>query len=216
MAIWTADELRILRRDYPHKTAQEIADRLGRSVRSVYAKAGCIGLCKSQEFYSSHDSGRLDCADRRGRNTRFQPGNTPWNKGIRFDVGGRSVETRFKPGELNGAAKRNLKPIGTERINDDGIRQRKVRMDGPPHKRWKSVHSILWEEHHGPIPDCHVVIFINGDPSDIRLDNLALVSRQVLLELNRRRWNELPAELKHAAITTAKLVVEARRKERRT
>ncbi len=214
MTTWTSDELRILERDYPHRTAQEIADQLGRSVRSVHKKAARLGLRKSEDFYADPArSGRLTGDDTRGSASRFRSGHTPWNKGISFDAGGRSAQNRFKPGELHGAAAKRLQPLGTERVHK-GIRQRKIRMDGPKRQRWKSVHSILWEEHHGPIPDGHIVTFINGDPTDIRLDNLTLVPRAVLLELNRRNWNDLPPDLRPAAITAARLAVAARRKER--
>ena len=50
--------------------------------------------------------------------------------------------------------------------------------------------------------------------ADIRMDNLTLVSRAGLIELNRRGWNDLPAELRPSAIATARLTVAARRKER--
>ena len=215
MAAWTSDELRILKRDYPHRPAREIAEQIGRPVTSVYSKANSLGIRKSEEFLSDPErSGRLKRGHTRGCGTRFKSGHMPWNKGLRYNAGGRSAQTRFKKGGLYGKAKKLVKPVGFERISDDGIRQRKIRMDGPPHRRWKSVHSILWEEHHGPIPDGHVVIFVNGDSSDIRIDNLTLVSRPVLLELNRRRWNDLPPALRPAAISAARLAVMTRQKER--
>lgn len=149
-----------------------------------------------------------------GRTGRFAPGNRPWNDGLKgWKSGGRSVETRFKPGELRGAAKSRLQPLGAERLTKNGVRQRKIRMDGPPQRRWKSVHSLLWEEHNGPIPSGHVVIFIDGDHDNITLDNLALVSRAELAILNKRGWNDLPASLRPAAIKAVKLQRMIRNKE---
>lgn len=149
-----------------------------------------------------------------GRSGRFGPDNNPWNVGLKgWKPGGRSKETQFKPGMLNGRAAENLKPLGHERISKDGIHQRKIRTDGPPHRRWRSVHSILWEEHNGPILPGHVVIFIDGNRDNIHIDNLAMVSRRELAMLNKRGWNNLPAELRPAAILSVRLQIQVKVRE---
>lgn len=43
---WTPRELEILKRDYPVKTCQEIADSIGRGVRATYIMAYRLGLKK--------------------------------------------------------------------------------------------------------------------------------------------------------------------------
>jgi len=49
MPRWKAEELEILQRDYPIQSNLELAQRLGRSVKSVVSKAHHLGLKKSAE-----------------------------------------------------------------------------------------------------------------------------------------------------------------------
>lgn len=51
---------------------------------------------------------------------------------------------------------------------------------------WVKEHRLLWESVHGPIPDGHVLIFIDGDQDNIAIDNLALLARRELAVLNRK------------------------------
>ena len=191
---WQPDEIALLKREYPDTLTADIARRLGRKVHQVHSKAASLGLRKSQAFHASPMSGRLRPGDMRGMGSRFRKGITPHNKGKKgWDAGGRSVETRYRKGNISGKAAMLLQPLGTERVTRDGIRQRKVRMDGPPQRRWKSVHSILWEDHNGPIPKGHIVVFRNGDRTDIRIDNLELITRAE--NMRRNTIHKLPEEL---------------------
>lgn len=190
---WTREEEQILRERYPDTPTEDLATLFGRNVRTVYAKASGLGLKKSPAYLASPAAGRLRKRDTRGLPTRFKPGMTPWNKGTNYDAGGRSPETRFKPGTLNGRAKRLYRKIGSERICADGYLERKVTHRGVGSQRWKGVHLILWEEHHGPVPEGFAVCFVNGDKRDIRIENLELVSRQDLMR--RNTIHRFPAEL---------------------
>ncbi|WP_162475414.1 HNH endonuclease signature motif containing protein [Candidatus Erwinia dacicola] len=48
------------------------------------------------------------------------------------------------------------------------------------------VHRVVWEIHHGEIPEGMVIDHINGNPSDNRIENLRCVSQQINL-LNKRK-----------------------------
>jgi hypothetical protein len=48
------------------------------------------------------------------------------------------------------------------------------------------VHRVVWEIHHGEIPEGMVIDHINGDPSDNRIENLRCVSQKINL-LNKRK-----------------------------
>jgi len=110
-----------------------------------------------------------------GRDGRFPIGNAPHNKGLI----GRHVSpaTEFRPGNRPA----NYKPIGMERVNADGYVE--VKIEDP--NRWRAKHALIWEAVHGSIPGGHVVIFADGDKSNIALENLLLVSRGELLMMNR-------------------------------
>lgn len=192
---WTETELQHLLRDYADTPTKVLAKRLNRPINSVYQKAHNLSLKKSAEFLASEASGRLVPGDERGEAGRFAAGKTPWNKGRKgFDAGGRSHETRFKPGDRRGKAAKLYQPIGTERITKDGYRQRKVNDDMPLQRRWKMVQVIVWEEHNGPVPDGYAVTFRDGDRQNCAIDNLALISRVELMK--RNTVQRFPAELR--------------------
>lgn len=181
--VWTDSELELLRREYADTPTAELAKQLDRSETQVYSKAQALGLKKSPEYLASPAACRLRRGDKVGASYRFPEGHVPWNKGKSYSAGGRSAETRFKPGHRP----QTWVPVGTEALDKDGYRKRKVRDDAPPgwsRRNWKYVHVLLWEEHHGPVPPGHAVIFINGDKTDIRIDNLALASRADLMRKN--------------------------------
>ena len=190
---WTPAELQHLLRDYPDTPTAELAKRLNRSISQVYNKAGKLGLHKSQAYLDSPAACRLPNGNNAGRNTRFKKGDTPWNKGLSYSAGGRSKDTRFKPGCRRGNAMHLYQPIGTERVTKDGYLQRKVNDDMPLQRRWQMVHRLVWEEHNGPIPKGYAIQFLNGDRQDCRIENLALISRQHLMQQNT--VHNLPKEL---------------------
>lgn len=88
----------------------------------------------------------------------------------------------------------NHVPVGTERVTRDGIRQRKTHDDGPPHRRWKSVHMILWEELRSPVPPGQLVVFRDRNTANIQIDNLELITRAENMRLNT--IHRYPPELK--------------------
>jgi hypothetical protein len=202
-AIWTSGQIELLRAEYPSAHIKELAARLGRSKRATWQKARELGIRKSPEYIQTYCR---NIAENQKKNPgkRFQPGHATWNKGKKgWQSGGRSAEFRFRPGQLNGRAVELLQPIGTERISKDGYRERKVTTAGRGGQRWKLVHNLIWIERHGPIPSGYAVCFRNGDKTDLRLENLELISRKDLMQRNSiHRW---PAEIKDALRLIGKL-----------
>lgn len=111
-----------------------------------------------------------------GRTGRFEKGNIAWNKGMKgISTGGK--ETQFKAGNLP----HNWVPVGTEIIDGDGYA--KVKVANP--NKWRFKHRMIWEEHNGPIPKGHVVIFGDGNKRNLDPNNLLLVSRAQLARMNQ-------------------------------
>lgn len=132
-----------------------------------------------------------------GLSGRFQKGYIPHNKGkkgIRL-----SPATEFKKGHRP----HNWRPVGTERVVD-GYVQTKVE---EPNK-WESKHKLLWENAHGPIPKNHVVIFGDRDRRNFDLDNLILVSRAQLSQLNKNALIQDNADLTRTGVIIADLITE--------
>lgn len=196
-ALWTPEDIAKLERDYADRPTAELAAEMGVSVARVYAKANELGLHKSEAFYESDRSGRIQ----RGRQhpkmiaTQFQKGHVPWTAGTKGLAGvhPNSVRTQFRKGEMAGAARAKYVPIGTHRISKDGYLERKVTDDPAlvPTRRWTAVHRLVWEEAHGPIPKTHVVCFLPGRRTnvldEITLDALELVHRGELARRNHPR-----------------------------
>ena len=163
--VWTDADVELLRSLYPDMKTADIAARLGRELQVVYRKASVLGLKKSAAFMASEKSGRMERGkqDPRMIASRFQPGLTPWNKGSNYVAGGRSAETRFKPGRKP-EENNNYRPIGSLRITEDGWLERKVTDDRSvyPARRWVALHRLVWEAAHGPIPKGHIIVFKPG------------------------------------------------------
>jgi hypothetical protein len=185
---WTPAQLETLRELYPEYSGAAVARVLQMTEPQVYNMAKKLGIGKSDAYLNDPvRSGRLD--GKRGADQRFRKGMRPWNKGTHFSAGGRSVETRFKPGRAPEDA-RNYLPIGSLRITKDGLLERKVTDDQSlvPARRWEGVHRLVWAEANGPVPRGHAVAFKPGmhttDVDLITLDRLELVSRAELMRRN--------------------------------
>jgi hypothetical protein len=159
---WTADDDARMRAEFPHVRTLDLARALGRSLDSVRTRAVVLGLQKTPEARARIDAERAASASNAGR---FQRGASPWNKG--------KTDYRLSHGA----------PLGTERLRD-GYRQRKVVMDGPHWRRWRFVHVLVWEDAHGPVPKGFKVMFRDGNPEHITIENLELISHAKNLARN--------------------------------
>lgn len=164
---WTEIDLKDLKAVYPHFSNAEVAEELGRSVPAISNAAVKLGLHKSADYMAAQPG----C---------FKSGATPWNKGKPHKAGGRSAETRFQARHMP----QNWVPVGHERISREGILERKVTDTRCSKDDFRSVHSLIWEEHNGPIPAGHIVRFKDGDKRNFDPENLELVSRAENMRLN--------------------------------
>jgi hypothetical protein len=186
---WTEAELQLLRQRFADTPTADLARELQRPYSTVAAKAAELQLAKSPAYLASPAARRL--AGQIGTATRFAPGHEPWNKGQAFEPGGRSVQTRFRPGQLNGHAARLAAPVGSYRVTRDGTLARKISdLPGAPNQRWRAVARLVWEAAHGPLPAGHAVVFKAGrrttDSALITLDALELVTRAELMRRTTR------------------------------
>jgi hypothetical protein len=97
----------------------------------------------------------------------FRPGHVPANKG------------KTHPGRQG-----NYKPVGSERMECGYVMVKVSARKNQLCKNWKRKHVIIWEKAHGKVPRGHVIIFADGNKSNIRLSNLLLVSRKELMVMN--------------------------------
>lgn len=177
---WQPWEDEILRRNYHNTTNAVLAKALGRSKSSIAARAFKLRLLKDKEFILEH-----------AKKSWFQKGHVPANKGKKMPYNANSARTRFKKGQIPP----NQVPIGSLTHDKDGYLKIKVSDGSTKKDRWKFVHRKLWEEHHGKIPEGHIVAFRNGDKTDIRIENLELISMKENMARNSLDRN-YPPELK--------------------
>lgn len=153
---------------------------------------------------------------RTGRTGCFVKGQEPVNKGKKCAPGKgglhpNSRRTQFKKGQMSGTAQHNYKPIGYERITEDGYVERKISDTGTARQRWRAVHLLNWEAIHGALPEGHALKCLDGNKQNTEPGNWELVHRGVLARLNGGRFRKTipydaaPAELKPTVMAVAKL-----------
>ena len=141
-----------------------------------------------------------------GLTGRYQKGNTPKNKGKKWDEylskekQERCMTTTYKKGNKP----LNYREIGSERINVDGYVEIKV---GEPNK-WDLKHRVVYEEHYGEIPEGYTVIFLDGNKQNLDISNLKLISRKELLVMNRKRLFTSDRDITDVGSLIAKVLVK--------
>jgi hypothetical protein len=136
--------------------------------------------------------------------TGFLPGHNTWNKGKKGDGITGFSSTRFKPGNIPP----KITPIGHERVIK-GYVQIKA-----PNGKYMQKQRLIWEQHKGPIPSSHTVVFLDEDKTNFDITNLALVSRGELGKLNRHeKWSGQDVEIKKSLIALVRLELAAKGKK---
>ena len=113
-------------------------------------------------------------------------------KGVRM-----SPRTEFKKGHQPP----NTAKVGTKVKDADGYWKIKV---AEPNK-WEYIHRLVWEEAHGKLEKQTLVIFLNQNKDDLRLENLIAVTRKDLCMINRWVKFSCDAELNKTIVEVAKL-----------
>lgn len=212
--IWSGPLTDLLIELYPHLPTEWLAHSFKLTERQIYQKANHIGLKKSEAYLASEFAGRLRREKPRGLSTQFRKGQTPWNKGTHYVAGGRSADTRFKPGDRHGVAVKLYKPIGSERISKDGYLERKINDDLPLQKRWRAVHLIEWEAINGPLPAGHAIAFKDGDKTNRAPDNLELITRAELMR--RNTYHQYPKEIARVIQLRGAITRQINKRERKS
>ena len=149
-----------------------------------------------------------------GLTGRFKKGHVPANKGTHPPTRGRMAETQFKRGHLP----HNTKPIGYERTSKDGYLEVKVKMRPSNPKcndNFKLKHRLVWEKEYGPIPEGHMVIFLDGDKGNFELSNLALISRDEHAQMVKQGLRSTIPEVTKTGVLIAKVSIKRRNAQKR-
>jgi len=190
--LFTEEQTQFIRDSYKGKSILDMAallndrfgtNRTGEQIKKFVARRGFT-------------SGLTGC---------FPKGHKPWNTGTKGLTG--ANKTSFKKGNTPP----NRKPLGSERISKDGFILVKVPERDPNTgfpTRYKHKHVHVWEQAHGPVPKGMVVAFVNGVKTHCEDENLMLISRAELLNLNRHGYKDTPADVKPSVLALSKLEVK--------
>lgn len=185
---WTERHIAYLRSHYATMTAKDIAKKVKRSERSVYNQAKILGLEKDPDFIA--ELGRQHSQHPEAVAHRFRKGQAPPNKGKRQCefMSEESIErtkaTRFQKGHIP----HNAKPVGYERINEDGYVLTKVEGE----RKMVLKHRYIWQQANGSVPEGYVVAFRDGNRLNCKLENLFLMS--MADNARRRTADETPQQ----------------------
>lgn len=109
-----------------------------------------------------------------------------------------SPATEFKKGH----APVNHRPVGSERINIYGYIEIKI---AEPNI-WRQKQQVVWESINGPIPKGMVILVLDGDKTNVAIENLTMISRAEVLILNRNVLLHKDPELTKTGIMIAKIL----------
>lgn len=206
--VWEPSDDALLIACYADEPNDVLARVLRRTIHAVYARADKLHLHKSAAYLASPHACRLRRGDNVGAAFRYPKGHVPANKGQRRPGWGpgRMKDTQFKKGEAT-----NWMPVGSTRLVD-GYVYRKISdvRNVPWTVNWKPENVLVWEAAHGPVPSGHALAFKNGDRTDVRLDNLELISRRELMR--RNSVHNLPKPLAETVQLLGALNRQIRRK----
>jgi hypothetical protein len=184
--IWTKEEKEYLKQITPGHHYREIQELMNKKFNSDFTLEQIKGAINRYKLNT-------------GFNGQFKKGHEPWNNNKKGIVTG-GKETQFKKGNTP----YNYMPVGSERVNGDGYVDVKV---ADPNK-WKGKHILIWEKYNGPVPEGHAVIFGDGNRRNFDINNLIMVSRQQLLQLNRNNLIKNDANLTRTGVVIADLKIK--------
>lgn len=189
----------IIRERFPNERTQDLANELGLTYSQVANRAHSMGLKKSEEFKQSDKSGRHNLIEG-GKKSRFKPGHTPFNKGIKMssDVYDKVKHSMFKKGHMP----HNWKADGSivERNDKTGRLYLYYKVKD---SHWILYHNKIWMDHHGPIPSKHIISFKDGNTLNCDISNLEMLS--MAENARRNTIHRFPDDVKEVIRLKAKL-----------
>lgn len=79
---------------------------------------------------------------------------------------------------------------------------------------WRLKQRVVWEQHHGQIPEGHKIIFLDGNKENLDISNLEMITNDEMLETNRKGLRYDEAELTRTGVLIAKVNRAAEKRKR--
>lgn len=184
-----------IRANYPGVGFSEMKERLNSLFGTEYTTSQVKG------YYCNH---KLNS----GITGYFPKGHVPYNKGKKDTYAAGCEKGWFKPGNIP----QTHKPVGTECMRSDGYIW--VKISEP--NVWRQKHVLVWELEHGKRPPGHVIIFLDGDSTNIELGNLGLISMGEHVVMLHLGYRYIDAEHTKSGILLAKVKIAGSALKKRT
>ena len=142
----------------------------------------------------------------------YQKEHEPGNKGKKLEeyvkdpervkeIRQRIAPTQYKKGDRPA----NELPVGSVVKNCEGYLLRKKQMEGSQWERWEFLHRAIWEEHNGPIPDGHIVTFLDNNKDNCSIENLVLMTKGESITMTKKKYRSKNPELTQAGLGVVRL-----------
>ena len=191
---WTEKQKQFIYENYKGIGNKELTDMFNK-------KFGTNIVNQIKYFKRNH---KLDS----GLNGQFIKGHKTFNKGKKWDeyMPKQSQinckKTTFKKGNIPP----NHRQVGEERTNVDGYIEIKV---SEPNK-WELKHRYIYKKHYGSIPKGYKVIFLDGNKTNLNINNLKAISSHEELIMNEYGLRYGKKELTESASIVAQLELKRR------
>jgi len=201
---WTAAEIEWMQKNVPGQPMKE-------SYKQYVQEFGMEDVTIDQ-----YNSAMHRYKIRTGRDTKRKKGQSPANKGKKMSAEQyeKVRHTFFKPGQKPP----QTLPIGAEKVAN-GYTWVKVadKTHASMQENFKLKHHMVWEEHNGPIQPGEVVIFLDGDRTNITIENLQKITYAEHRIMNRKKLRHSDPEITKTGVAAAKLmaVIHERTKDER-
>lgn len=93
----------------------------------------------------------------------------------------------------------DIYPVGT--IRQQGLKNLVIKTEDG----WKQLGRYVWEQHNGELPKGYVVLFLNGDKADARIENLMAVPCGIVGALNVSGWRFDDPDMTKASVLILEL-----------
>ena len=190
---YTDEQLEYLREIAEGRTREEIQELFN----SKFNAAVTLGSLRSTM------SRRGIRSNMQGYRTRYAKEHKLWNTGKKgICISGEA--TQFKRG--------NLPPTHLQ-VGSEAEREGIILVKTAEPNIWMRKHIMVWEMHHGTVPDGYVVSFKDGDKLNCVIDNLFLVSRGAFTSVAKRGLRNEHPGINYSVHLLTELELAIRRKE---
>ena len=189
--VYTTREIEWLRHMYQVYESPELTKRFNKEFECHVTIKAIVAALKRNN---------ITC-DRTGR---FKKGQTPINKGKSWD--------EYMSSKAQAACRKTTFKKGTIPPNHREIGSLVMRSDGYVYEKIAEpnvcipYHRSVWIENNGPIPEDHIVIFLDGDHINCDISNLELIPRRVHATMCRMNFYSDDPELTRLGIQTVELM----------